>query len=78
VTFASAYGPWLNKKKGNATTTVVLGRDTRLSGEMVNKLVTASLQGVEIDVIDCGLSTTPTIEIMVPEPKADGGIILTA
>lgn len=78
VKFASAYGTWLKNKKGNAKTTVVIGRDARISGEMVNKLVTASLQGVGIDVIDCGLSTTPTIEIMVPELKADGGIILTA
>ncbi|QAR31310.1 phosphoglucosamine mutase [Ornithobacterium rhinotracheale] len=78
VKFASAYGTWLKSKKGNEKTTVVIGRDARISGEMINKLVTASLQGVGIDVIDCGLSTTPTIEIMVPELKADGGIILTA
>lgn len=78
VKFAAAYGTWLKTNTKKEKTTVVIGRDARISGEMINKLVTATLQGVGIDVIDCGLSTTPTIEIMVPELKADGGIILTA
>lgn len=76
VKFAAAYGTWIKKKKG--TTTIVIGRDARISGEMVSALVTATLQGLGIDVIDLGLSTTPTVEIAVPAEKASGGIILTA
>lgn len=76
VKFAAAFGTWLKKKEG--TTSVVIGRDARLSGEMVNALVVSTLQGLGIDVIDLGLSTTPTVEIAVPAEKASGGIILTA
>lgn len=76
VKFAAAYGSWIKKKKGN--TTVVIGRDARLSGEMVNALVCSTLQALGIDVVDLGLSTTPTVEIAVPLEKASGGIILTA
>jgi phosphomannomutase len=76
VKFAAAFGVWLKKDKANAR--VVIGRDARISGEMVNALVTATLQGLGIDVVDLGLSTTPTVEIAVPIEKADGGIILTA
>lgn len=78
VKFAAAYGTWLKQKSKSEKTLVVIGRDARISGDMVNKLVVATLQGVGIDVIDFGLSTTPTIEMMVPEYKAQGGIILTA
>jgi phosphomannomutase len=77
VKFAAAFGTWLKNKKGTATR-VVIGRDARLSGEMVNALVVSTLQGLGIDVIDLGLSTTPTVEIAVPAEKASGGIILTA
>ena len=76
VKFAAAYGTLLKKKKGSIK--VVIGRDARLSGEMVSTLVTSTLQGLGIDVIDLGLSTTPTVEIAVPAEKAAGGIILTA
>lgn len=76
VKFSAAFGTWL--KKNNDTTKVVIGRDARLSGEMVNALVVSTLQGLGIDVIDLGLSTTPTVEIAVPLEKAAGGIILTA
>ncbi|HEY9049669.1 MAG TPA: phosphoglucosamine mutase, partial [Ohtaekwangia sp.] len=76
VKFAAAFGTLLKKK--NDTTKVVIGRDARISGEMVSALVTATLQGLGIDVIDLGLSTTPTVEIAVPAEKAAGGIILTA
>jgi phosphomannomutase len=76
VKFAAAYGSWL-KKKGGAQK-VVIGRDARLSGEMVNSLVNSTLQGLGIDVIDLGLSTTPTVEMAVVWEKATGGIILTA
>jgi phosphomannomutase len=76
VKFTAAYGTLLKKEKG--TIKVVIGRDARISGEMVNSLVCATLQGLGIDVIDLGLSTTPTVEIAVPMEKASGGIILTA
>jgi phosphomannomutase len=76
VKFAAAYGSWLKKKTNPAK--VVIGRDARLSGEMVNALVCATLQGLGIDVIDLGLSTTPTVEMAVVWEKAAGGIILTA
>lgn len=78
VSFASAYGRWLMETSKNKKLSVVVGRDARISGEMVNRLVVGSLQGIGINVIDLGLSTTPTVEIAVPEEKADGGIILTA
>ncbi len=75
VKFAAAYGTWIKSRKGKK---VVIGRDARISGEMVSALVTATLQGLGIDVVDLGLSTTPTVEIAVPLEKAAGGIILTA
>lgn len=76
VKFTAAFGTLIKKKKG--TTKIVIGRDARPSGEMVNALVTSTLQALGIDVIDLGLSTTPTVEIAVPLEKAAGGIILTA
>ena len=76
VKFTSAYGSWVIAQTKNPK--VVIGRDARISGEMVSKLVAATLQGLGIDVIDLGLSTTPTVELAVPLEKAGGGIILTA
>ena len=78
VKFSAAFGTWLQNNKNKKDLTIVVGRDARISGEMVNSLVCATLQGLGINVIDLGLSTTPTVEIMVPELNADGGIILTA
>ena len=78
VKFTAAFGTWLQKNKNKKDLTLVIGRDARISGAMVNSLVTATLQGLGINVVDLGLSTTPTVEVMVPELKADGGIILTA
>lgn len=78
VKFAAAFGTWLQRNHNRKNLTLVIGRDARISGEMVNALVTATLQGLGINVIDLGLSTTPTVEVMVPELNADGGIILTA
>lgn len=78
VKFASAFGTWLQNNKKGKQLTVVIGRDARISGQMVSSLVASTLQGLGIHVIDLGLSTTPTVEIMVPECHADGGIILTA
>jgi len=76
VKFTSAFGSWAVKRTG--INKLVIGRDARISGDMVNKLVTGTLQGLGIDVIDLGLSTTPTVEIAVPLEAAAGGIILTA
>jgi phosphomannomutase len=76
VKFTSAFGAWAVSKTGIRK--IVIGRDARLSGTMVNNLVTGTLQGLGIDVIDLGLSTTPTVEIAVPAEQAAGGIILTA
>ncbi|AZI67015.1 phosphoglucosamine mutase [Kaistella daneshvariae] len=78
VKFTSAFGTWLQNNKNKKDLTLVVGRDARISGAMVNSLVTATLQGLGINVIDLGLSTTPTVEVMVPELNADGGVILTA
>ncbi len=79
VKFASAYGFWLlNETKKETKLRVVIGRDARISGKMASSLVANTLVGLGIDVIDLGLSTTPTVEIAVPLEKADGGIILTA
>ncbi|MFB9120434.1 phosphoglucosamine mutase [Bergeyella porcorum] len=78
VKFTSAFGTWLQNNKNKKDLTLVIGRDARISGQMVSSLVTATLQGLGINVIDLGLSTTPTVEVIVPELNADGGIILTA
>ena len=76
VKFSAAYGAWVLKRPGAKK--IVLGRDARISGEMVNDLVCATLQALGIDVIDLGLSTTPTVEMAVTAENASGGIILTA
>jgi len=78
VKFASAYGTWILHRNKNNKCKVVIGRDARISGEMVNSLVCATLSGLGIDVIDTGLSTTPTVEMAVVMENAQGGIILTA
>ena len=77
VKFASAYGMWL-KNRASGSLKVVVGRDARMSGAIVQNLVQSSLLSLGIDVVDLGLSTTPTVEIAVPLEKASGGIILTA
>jgi len=78
VKFASAYGTWLKEYAKKDKVTVVIGRDARISGPMIHNLVVNTLVGLGIDVVDLGLSTTPTVEVAVPMEKADGGIILTA
>ncbi len=75
VKFAAAYGMWVKARRGRK---VVIGRDARLSGSMISQLVSATLQGLGLDVVDLGLSTTPTVEVAVTLEKAQGGIILTA
>lgn len=76
VQFTSAYAAWLRTRQ--TTDKVVVGRDARPSGGMVHSLVTATLIGMGFEVIDLGLSTTPTVEMAVPDFKAAGGIIITA
>lgn len=76
VNFSAAFGSWLKEK--NLGNKVVLGRDARLSGEMVRSLIANALVGMGFEVVDLGLATTPTVEIAVPEEKAAGGIIITA
>jgi phosphomannomutase len=78
VKFAAAYGTWLKEYRNKDELLVVIGRDARLSGEMIQNLVVSTLVGLGINVIDLDLSTTPTVEVAVPLEKADGGIILTA
>ncbi|MES2484348.1 MAG: phosphoglucosamine mutase, partial [Bacteroidota bacterium] len=78
VKFAAAYGTFLKNNSNKDILTVVIGRDARISGPMIHTLVANTLVGLGINVIDLGLSTTPTVEIAVPMEKADGGIILTA
>lgn len=76
VKFAAAFGTWVKEKSGISK--IVIGRDARPSGEMISNLVSSTLIGLGIDVIDLGLSTTPTVEMAVPAEGAGGGIILTA
>ena len=78
VLFAAAYGSWLKTQNPSKKLKVVIGRDARISGQMISDLVSSTLIGLGIDVVNLGLSTTPTIEIAVPMENAQGGIILTA
>ena len=78
VKFASAYGVWLKENRKKENYKVVVGRDARISGKMMQNLVMNTLIGLGIDVVDLGLSTTPTVEVAVTLEHADGGIILTA
>jgi phosphomannomutase len=77
VKYVSAYGTWL-KQQHTDKVCVVIGRDARISGEMVNQLAVSTLSALGINTIDVGLSTTPTVEIAVTELHAQGGIIITA
>lgn len=78
VKFASAYAAWLKECKPNKKLTVVVGRDARISGEMVSSIVEGSLLSMGVDVINIGLASTPTTEMAVIGKGADGGLILTA
>ncbi|MDP4249249.1 MAG: phosphoglucosamine mutase [Bacteroidota bacterium] len=77
VRFTAAYGTWI-KETQSASKKIVIGRDGRISGEMVRNLVVSTLNGLGLDTIDLGLSTTPTVEMAVTGEKAAGGIIITA
>src|SRR5690606_41866477 len=76
VRFTAGFGKLIQKNTG--INKIVVGRDARISGEMVRNLVVGTLQSIGIDVIDLGLSTTPTVEIAVPMEEAGGGVILTS
>lgn len=78
VKYAAAYGSWIKQQRNKQNYRVVVGRDARISGEMVQELVMQTLVGLGIHIVDVGLSTTPTVEIAVTQEHADGGIILTA
>ena len=77
VRFSAAYGTWI-KETVSHSKKIVIGRDGRISGEMVRNLVVSTLTGMGLDVHDLGLSTTPTVEMAVIGEKAAGGIIITA
>ena len=76
VKFTAAYGSWI--LQNNGTKKIVIGRDARISGEMINSIVVSTLRSLGFDIIDVGLSTTPTVEIAVKNEEAAGGIIITA
>lgn len=78
VKFAAAYGSHMQSQSNTDKMTIVIGRDARISGEMIQSLVMQTLVGMGIDIIDLGLSTTPTVEMAVVNAQAQGGIILTA
>lgn len=78
VKFTAAFATFLQRQQPSKRLTMVVGRDARLSGAMVDRLVVGTLMGMGIDVIETGLSTTPTTEMSVIDHKADGGIIITA
>jgi phosphomannomutase len=78
VKYTSAYGEWIKMNSKKKSIKVIIGRDARTSGHIVNKIVSGSLVALGINVVDIGLSTTPTVEIAVSELEADGGIIISA
>ncbi|MHA7111080.1 phosphoglucosamine mutase [Sunxiuqinia elliptica] len=78
VKFSASYARWAKENTGKSNPVVVVGRDARISGQMVESLVCASLSGMGCNVVNIGQATTPTTEIAVVKEKADGGIILTA
>ena len=78
VRFAAAYGQYILSHTDASKCSIVIGRDARISGAMVQALVSNTLVGMGIDIIDLAMATTPTVEIVVPRANAQGGIILTA
>ena len=78
VKFTSAYATFIRRSKKSESNTIVVGRDARISGEMVKNVVCGTLMGMGYDVINIGLATTPTTELAVRWAKAAGGIIITA
>ena len=78
VKFASAYAVFIKKSTGEARPKIVVGRDARMSGNMVHNIITGTLMGMGCDVVDVGMATTPTTEIAVVKESASGGIVITA
>lgn len=78
VKFTSGYGEWIKRRGNKESRMIIVGRDARVSGDIVNRLVTATLNGMGLDVTDIGMATTPTVEMVVIHENARGGIILTA
>ena len=78
VRFGMGYAAWVKAQAVGARPLVVVGRDARLSGQMLRDVLVGTLQAMGVDVLDLGLSTTPTVELAVPAEGAHGGIILTA
>jgi phosphomannomutase len=78
VKFAAAFGTWINRQRNCDRTSIVIGRDGRVTGKLVSTLVSSSLQSLGIDVVDLGMASTPTVEVAVTGLKADGGVIITA
>ena len=76
--FTAAFGEWVKSKQRNGSIKIVVGRDARRSGEMINSIVNSTLTSLGINVIDLGLSTTPSVEMMVISEKSQGGIVITA
>src|SRR5574344_1568038 len=78
VKFTSAYATFIRRSGASESNTIVVGRDARISGEMVKNVVCGTLMGMGYDVLNIGLATTPTTELAVTMSGADGGIIITA
>lgn len=78
VRFTAAYGTWVTRRKSKSGISIVVGRDARTTGSIVNSIVVSTLRSLGINVTDLGLATTPTVEIAVTGLNASGGIILTA
>ncbi len=78
VKFASAFGTWVLNRHNGQRSKIVIGRDARISGEVVSNLVSSTIQSLGIDIVDLGLTTTPTVEVAVTHENAQAGIILTA
>ena len=78
VRFTSAFGRWIQKRSNNKSPVIIVGRDARISGDLIRQIVCSTLQALGVNVYDLGLSTTPTVELAVQIKKSDGGIILTA
>ena len=74
--FTVAFGEWVKSRTSNTLIKIVVGRDARKSGEMINSIVNNNLISLGINVVDLGLSTTPTVEMMVLSEKAQGGIVI--
>jgi len=78
VKFTAAFGTWVQRRNNQKTSSIIVGRDARKSGSMVNNLVITTLRSLGINVTDLGMATTPTVELAVTGTGADGGIIITA